>query len=81
HPDVVQRIGNFDEIALQNDVTAKTRRQRGRPNTEPNLCFEPLPSLVDEVDDRNWHLANFGRNLDKLIDLALPCGIENAIST
>ena len=81
HPLIVERIWNFEVIALQNGMAAKAGLKRGRPYAQPDLSLEPLPSFIDEIDDGHRGFADFRRYLDQFVELSFPICIKYPIST
>ena len=80
HAFVLQRIGDLDEIAFEDDMAAQAGVDRGRAHPEPDLGLEPLPSLVDEIDNRYGRFANRRGDLDQFVEIALALGIEDTVA-
>ncbi|EZP71813.1 hypothetical protein BV97_05175 [Novosphingobium resinovorum] len=78
-PAVLRRIANFQEILLQNRVSAKGGIERGFSNAKTHFSLEPLSIISNEIDDCDRRRANRSGQFHNIIELLFARGIENII--
>ena len=76
---VLQRIRHDEEAGLQDGMGADRRGPRRFANPEPDLGLEPLPLLVDQVDDGDRRATDRAHDLDDRIELLLARRVEDSV--
>lgn len=78
-PGVPCRIRHHQPVLIQQGVGAEGGRQRRLAHAQPDLGLEPLPSGVDQIDDRDRGLADAGDQGHHVVKGGLARRIKNAV--
>ena len=76
----IQRgIRNFHETLFENGVRAQRTVDRCFTDAESDFGFEPLPAVIDQVDDRDRGLADIAGKPCDIVECGFNGCIENAV--
>src|ERR1700761_700968 len=78
---VLCRIRDDEQLGLQDGVGANRTVDRRLAHPQAYFGLEPLPPLVDQIDDGNWSVADSRRDLNDFVEVRLSRRIKNIVPT
>ncbi len=80
-PRIFERVGNHEDVALANRMTAEEVRVRHLPGIDSVRRLEEQAVAVDQAHQGNRRLADIRRQAGEIVEPGFAPGIEHAIGT
>jgi hypothetical protein len=74
-------VGHNEQPRLENGMSTDGDIERGLAHAKPNLSFEPLTMIFDQVHDSNWGLTDMSRDANDILELDLRRRVEDLVSS
>ena len=79
-PRVLRGIGNEQEVLFKDGLGTEGTLQGRLAHPEPDLRFEELSSIANEIHDRDGHFAQLGCQCRHLVEGCFARGVENIVA-